>query len=292
MDAANSMKLAVGTIFLYLPNAILFFGFMSDVVNQEINRSIASIAGLLGVFSTYLLGKIRLPTRTSVTTATSASTVPAPNPFDQVAPTSNNPFDAFGGKRNMKGGANPFFCSIPGLSGFESQIAPQNLIMTVSILFYYMLSEWINNPSQSISLSVTSGIIILLQVISLVMNDCLRAFKFSEVSVAIPLVLAIVLGVGYGGIVYALYTKLILPKIEEDLARRSAPVSSSSGPDTFVCPPGYIRIKGVCKKTKDGTEISIGQSGQQVSADLDDGDYELVGELFKDGELITSSIVD
>ena len=187
MDPANTVRRAAETVFLYLPNAVLFFGFMSDIVNQEINRSIASIAGLLGVFLTFLLGKIRLPTKAGPAVATSGT---PSNPFDTETPTPGgpNPFDQFGGKRRMKGGANPFFCSIPGLSGFESNLAPQNLVLTVSILFYYMLSEWIDNPSRSISLSVTAGIVILAQIVSLIVNDCLKPFKFSEISIAIPVI--------------------------------------------------------------------------------------------------------
>lgn len=256
-------------ILLYVPNAVLFFGFMSDIVNQEVNRSIASISGLVGVSLTFLIGKLVPVVKSYVYTPPASMTATAlpGGPLTSEAPDTN-PF---------RGGGNPLLCSIPGLSLLETDLAPQNLLLTTAILFYYMLSEWVSNPTQSIGVSITSAIIILSQIVSLFMNDCLGKFRFSETSKAIPIILALVLGIGYGGITYAMWEKVIVPRLGSGSTSVGGSLKSTE-------PVGSL--------SKDSQEVKIGSPGEQVSADLEDGDYELVGELFKDGELITSSIVD
>ena len=170
-------------------------------------------------------------------------------------------------------------CSLPGFEWLENKIAPQGIIMSMTVLWYLMIEMWdTGQGDNSVALGVTTAITFALQWFVLQTNGCLESYLFGPWSAITALVMAIT----FAGTSYGVQKTISVPTVP--------PTKDPAGNNT--CPAGYEMIQGVCKKQ---LPILVGDSAKKTetcSPDVGDGDFELVGELFKDGELITSSIVD
>jgi hypothetical protein len=130
----------------------------------------------------------------------------------------------------------------------------------------------------TVALGVTTLITFVLQWFVLHKNGCLTNYVFNSWSPITALVMSIV----FAGASYGIQKSISVPTVP--------PTTDAAGNNT--CPAGYEMVQGVCKKQ---LPILVGDTTKKTetcSPDVGDGDFELVGELFKDGELITSSIVD
>jgi hypothetical protein len=192
-----------------------------------------------------------------------------------IAETVNDPLKnaPVGGQR---GGALP--CDVPGFEWLNSEIAPQSIVMSMTILWFILIQAWDNGESsQTIGLGVTTAIVFFLQVAVLRKSDC----KFGMWS----FIIALIMGIAFAGVSYGV--QKLLPQSANNPQSPSGPTSAN-----FIrCPNGqvYNRIKKKCMPT-DEKVISVGDPAGQ-SQPVDDND-QFVCEAYKDGELVTSTIVE
>lgn len=308
---------------LYFPNTLLVYGFMADIVNSRYRYSIAGITALFGmVFNKLFGGQIiagllqtvrgiaslipkadvsvfdafskgnPLFTGTSISKGPTETTprVPTPPPIPDVPAGPTPPAPPMRG-----GGTN--LCSLPGFEWLENKVAPQGVIMSMTVLWYLMIELWdTGGGQQSITVSVITAVIFLVQWLVLSKNKCLDSYVFSNWSVFTSLVMSIVFaGTSYG----------IQKYIPYYTASRNVPPVPSGTPGTFVCPSGTLPSPsgdscvnklgpGGTKLTSGGLgstqTISVGGVGEKTQA-VDDND-QFVCEAYKDGELVTSTIVE
>ena len=174
-------------------------------------------------------------------------------------------------KRKQRGGASPFSlvetCSLPGFAWLENDIAPQGIVMSMTILSYLLYELWDHGLfEQSIGLSVTTGIVFLIQSIHLVGNGCLENYRYKNWSILVALAIAIGAGTSSYAIQKRILGGVVMPSTN---SKQTLGTTSNSGFETI---------------------INVGEKSAQ-SQPVNDQD-QFVCEAYKDGELVTSTIVD
>jgi hypothetical protein len=216
-----------------------------------------------------------------------ASTTSTPDDEDGL------PAYSSGGQR---GGATDL-CSLPGFEWLENKIAPQGIVMSMTVLWYLMIELWDTGAGpQSAALGVTAAITFGLQWFVLHTNNCLTSYKYGTYSA----IIALIMGITFAGTSYG-----IQKQISKYRGTSSVPPVPSGTPGTFVCPPGTtqaasgegcvpilgpgggIAPSGLGSSTE---TINVGGSNEKTQA-VDDND-QFVCEAYKDGELVTSTIVE
>jgi hypothetical protein len=195
----------------------------------------------------------------------------------------------------MQGGATDL-CSLPGFEWLENKIAPQGIVMSMTVLWYLMIELWDTGAGpQSMALGITSAITFGLQWFVLHRSNCLTSYKYGTYSA----IIAVIMGITFAGTSYG-----IQKQIAKYRGTSSVPPVPSGKPGTFVCPPGTVQsLSGdacVNKLGPGGTApsgfgasesiINVGGSNEKTQA-VDDND-QFVCEAYKDGELVTSTIVE
>lgn len=193
----------------------------------------------------------------------------------------------------MEGGATDL-CSLPGFEWLENKIAPQGIVMSMTVIWYLMIELWdTGGGPQSMALGITSAITFGLQWIVLQRSNCLASYKYGTYSA----IIALIMGITFAGSSYG-----IQKQIAKYRGTSSVPPVPSGKPGTFVCPPGTVpSLSGDSCVNKLGpggttpsgfgeTIINVGGSNEKTEA-VDDND-QFVCEAYKDGELITSTIVE
>jgi len=214
-----------------------------------------------------------------------ASTLPpvAPLPEGSVQPGPPPP---------MEGGATDL-CSLPGFEWLENKVAPQGIVMSMTVLWYLMIELWDTGAGpQSMALGITSAITFGLQWLVLQRSNCLTSYKYGTYSA----IIALIMGITFAGTSYG-----IQKQIAKYRGTSSVPPVPSGTRGTFVCPSGTVpSLSGDSCVNKLGpggtppslseTIINVGGSNEKTQA-VDDND-QFVCEAYKDGELITSTIVE
>jgi hypothetical protein len=274
-----------GNLVAYLPNAIFAYGFIADIVNQRYHYSIASITSLIGmVINKYIGGPLVSSVGTSISNwrssrAAPGRAAPPPPPGGPAGvPPEVNPFAGMGGKRRVqRGGALP--CDVPGFEWLSSDIAPQSIVMSMTVLWYILIESWdTGQGSQTIALGVTTAIVFFLQCGVLRAGDC----RFGVWS----FVIALIMGITFAGTSYG------IQKLLPQSTNSSAGPNATYGPgNTIGCPNGQVfnKIKKKCMYTNEQV-IQVGDQGGQSEPVNDDDQF--VCEAYRDGELITSTIVE
>ena len=226
------------------------------------------------------------PAAASAATVAAASNLPTDDESGSI-------FDLTALPPDQRGGA--ITCSLPGFEWLENTTAPQGIIMSMTVLWYLMIELWDTGSSgQTVALGVTTAITFIIQWLVLARNGCLNSYRFAEYSPLIALVMAITFaGSSYG----------IQKIIKKNMSSGGIPVAPvpSGTPGTFVCPPGTVLAAngeqcvtplgpGGTQQTPTQSIINVGEKSNQ-SQPVDDND-QFVCEAYKDGELVTSTIVD
>jgi hypothetical protein len=222
-----------------------------------------------------------------------AATTPAPRPVDTLE---EEELPAYGSGR-QRGGATDL-CTLPGFEWLENKIAPQGIVMSMTVLWYLMIELWDTGAgSQSMALGITTAITFGLQWLILHRNNCLTSYKYGTYSAIIALIMAITFaGTSYG----------IQKQLSKYRGTSTVPPVPSGSPGTFVCPPGTVASPSgdacINKLGPGGTPssglgsantesiINVGGLNEKSQA-VDDQD-QFVCEAYKDGELVTSTIVE
>jgi len=293
-------------LILCMPNVFFVYGFIADIVGNKYHYSVASLTALCGMIINRVLGlpvangisfirsKINTKIATPIASAlASAGIVPVAPVPPQRGGTAEE--DAWGAPLPVPVNVKNKFCSLPGFEWLENTIAPQGIVMSMTVLWYLMIEMWDTGQGQNtIALGVTTLITFGVQWFVLYSNGCLKDYIFQSWSPITALIMSITFaGTSYG----------IQKVIARNVSSGGSPVSPvpSATPGTFVCPPGTVQ-------SADGTQcvtplgpggtiqgrlqavINVGGNNAQ-SEPVDDND-QFVCEAYKDGELVTSTIVE
>jgi hypothetical protein len=159
-------------------------------------------------------------------------------------------------------------CSLPGFAWLENDIAPQGIVMSMTILSYLLYELWDHGLfEQSIGLSVTTAIVFVMQTINLVGNGCLENYRFKNWSILLALLIAVASGTSSYAIQKRILGAVVMPSTN---SKQTVGTTSQKSPFETI--------------------ISVGETSGQ-SEPVNDQD-QFVCEAYKDGELITSTIVD
>jgi len=274
----------VSRIVLFIPIAVVMFGFIADMVLGEYHYSAGGFTAIIGMVINKLGGDSIGPALTRM-----ASYMPSMPTFGRTPPPPPPPpgltaaeMAMLGGQR---GGAVP--CSLPGFEWLENTFAPQGTVMSMTVLFYILIEMWdTGRTANSLGVGMTTLFVFLLQSVVYVRNDCLSRYTYGKWS----LVIALVMGIVFAGSAYG--TVKATAKITGSSGTRGTLVPPKNPTAVnFSCPAGtHLSPEGNCVGGVGGSEnIAVGQFQGETSAPTDPND-QFVCEAYKDGELITSTI--
>jgi hypothetical protein len=254
----------IARVILYIPIALGMFGFFADAVNGKYHYTPTSLTAMFGMGINKLLGSTvagLVASAGNYVINRGRAAVPTAAPAGPVAPAPEIPIDVNPFAGGQRGGAVP--CTLPGFEWLENTIAPQGLIVSMTVLFY-ILFEMVDT-SQTSNIPAIGGvtlIVFLLQSFTYVRNGCLVGYDYGKWSLIIALAMSAV----FAGVSYEI-VKVI---------NKALTSSASATP-------------GTTPTAKPSEEIQVGQFLGEKSAPTDPND-QFVCEAYKDGELITSTI--
>jgi hypothetical protein len=245
--------------FVYLPTALLTFGILVDVINQDFRYTIATLIGLGAILLNKIFGMgiDKWSGRTAnvvgdiVAELTGAVTTP---------PTSY---------------AN---CIVPGFESFESIYMPQSILLTTTIFTYFLFDfASTRDSSKNVSAAVFMLGSLAVQTGILYKNGCLDKYWITSYPILNALVAAVA-GMSLGGFSYL-------------IVKNSAPGRLPSAIDS--APPFVIHEKFNVIKTDKLPGVGKCKSGaEKCDAPSDKEQDQFVCEAYKNGELITSTIAE
>lgn len=185
------------------------------------------------------------------------------------------------------------YCDVPGFTWAANKMAPVSIVLTQTILWFHMIQDWATGNTSHTPMAGTMSILMFaLQWFGLSKNGCLESYRSGIYSPILSLIISIaVAGTSYG----------VLKNMPTSTGgggggpSKVKPIPATPGSDKFVCPGGYkLGPSGDCEKM-------LGPGGSQFekqilvggqSAPVDDDQDAFVCEAYKDGELVTSTIVE
>ena len=282
----------------HLPNTLFVYGFIADILNVQYHRSIQSFTALalLSLVKLFEWGNVGQRVGEGISSLGMASSIPSLFTAAAVgtaaaytAPTATAVIaTAIIATAIASVGIQPSNkCTIPGLLGYlDTKIAPTNIMLTMTVMWYALFEDWSNGVgSNTAFLGITTMLLFIAQCFSYYVSGCYNQYNLPLWAPLIALVLSIVSAVTS----FYINKKLIHYSYQDS----SAPVESLI-PGVFVCPSGQIPDgKGGCMLSSTPpreTPIVVGEPSRQTQP-LDDND-QFVCEAYKDGELVTSTIVE
>ena len=243
----------------YVPVALLSFGFVADIVSQTFNYSVGGIVGIIAMALNGLVGaglsrgSVGQAVEKAQEVATEAvSNIPAVGEVTSWLPDIPGPPPPPSAQQG--GGAEVF--SFPGFGGFDNKYAPQNILVTTTIMFYYMIGQWESgNANRTMAPGLTLLVTVLSQVGIRYTHGCLDPMWAPLVSIA-------------GGIVFGIggYHAVKAIKGTTDSSKGTTP-SSLSGTEAPT----------------DATKPADGSKCSEASGD------DFVCDLYKNGELVSTT---
>ena len=189
----------------YLPHILVLFGVLADIFTMAGVYSIPSLVGLLSILSHWILQFIWAGAQAVIgdvyrlaTTAPRSTPTPPTDLLDAAAARRAAQRAAVGG---ATGGAisNYSGCEIQGFESLKSPYAPQGLVVTSTIFWYYLLDLLINrNILDGVGTIVTFAVFTGFQAF------VLRSCEDMVGSVAIKTLISLVEGFISGGIGYTI----------------------------------------------------------------------------------------
>jgi len=256
--APPGMGLIFTDAITFLPHILILFGVFADIFTLQGAYSIPSLVGLLSIPIHYVfqflwsgvaafIGDImKLIATVPAGTSSDKSVFSMVNPMfkkrDAAVPAAV-PIAQAGGAMSAWSG-----CEIYGFQGLQSPYAPQGLVVTATVFWYYLLDLSMNrNPLDTIATALAFPLFFGLQVWQL--SSC---EKFSE-SVAAKSAIALVEGLIIGGTGYGIIQSSIPDRLPSavlpTVPRLSAMTRNPDGSYT----------------DSDGNEYVIGPDGRPIS---------------------------
>ena len=245
---------AFSTFMIYTPTAILTFGFIADMLAQQYNMSAGSFVGIAAVLLNWGLGRAM-----GVKPAPSAAPDDGPVFGPDLPPGGlsnyNIPGNPFLGGKRQRGGAAVLadICNnIPGLnlSGYFSQ----PILMTATILMFYLNGMYANNPTHALSGSIFTYTFILLQAFFVWKHCALAGTNKLDWKQVVG---AIFVGLALGTVGYWI-NDAIFPNKTPGSYGPNAPMygGTQSTPGVGTCAPPNDQDQFVCEAYKNGELIS------------------------------------
>jgi hypothetical protein len=159
------------TMVLFIPHILIVFGFIADALSQDFRYSVPSITGFLSIFFNWGLGLILRKFM---------GTMSAPPPLVGGAETG---------------------CFIPGFDSFTSEFTSAPIVVTSTIMFYYVIDLLQNRGFYQSGATIIAMIaFIASQFWILKNNGCFAGFS----SVGAALSSSVLVGLLFGGSAYGL----------------------------------------------------------------------------------------
>ena len=213
---------------LYLPHIMLLFGVLADMFTMQGVYSIPSLVGLLSIPVSgfvmkyfwmgigdsvrYIVELLAMRKSGTTTTTTTTTTTKTANPF--VSPEPVQPISARTRSKGTtalptpaKGGA-PLTttydgCTVQGFSGLQSPYAPQTLVVTATVFWYYIIDLIISKGPSTAGLSL--GVFLAFYVAQMfLIGDCSVEGASVQVSRWLKGIIAMSEGALYGGTAFAM----------------------------------------------------------------------------------------
>ena len=246
--APPGMGLIFTDAITFLPHILILFGVFADIFTLQGAYSIPSLVGLLSIPIHYalqflwtgvaaMIGDIIKLISTVPATASAAASTPLFSGTNTGASVGRTP--TIGGAMSAWNG-----CEIYGFQGLQSPYAPQGLVVTATIFWYYLLDLSMNrNALDTIATALAFPLFFGLQVWQL--SSCEKFSESVAAKSAIALVEGLIIGgTGYGIIQSSIPDRLpsaVLPTVPRLSSMRKNPDGSytdSSGNEYIIGPDG------------------------------------------------------
>jgi len=230
----------------FLPHILILFGVFADIFTLQGAYSIPSLVGLLSIPLHYVfqflwsgvaafIGDIM---KLIATVPAATSSTPLFSGTDTGASVGRRPATSGGAMSAWNG------CEIYGFQGLQSPYAPQGLVVTATIFWYYLLDLSMNrNPLDTVATALAFPLFFGLQVWQL--SSCEKFTESVAVKSAIALAEGLIIGgTGYGIIQSSIPDRLpsaVLPTVPRLSSMTKNPDGSytdSSGNEYVIGPDG------------------------------------------------------
>lgn len=238
----------------FLPHILILFGILADIFSLRGAYSIPSLVGLLSILIHYAMQFLWSGVTALVGDVYKLIMTPETNSGVPTATTTNKygDDDLWKGIGKTIGGAMSAWngCEVYGFESLKSPYAPQGLVVTATIFWYYLLDLWNNrNALDSVATALTFPLLFGLQVWQL--NTCDNMVG----SVGIKSVIALAEGFIIGGTGYG----IVQSTIPERLPSYGLPKTPLLSSMTKNADGTY--------SAADGTVYVIGPNGEPVPQD-------------------------
>ena len=233
----------------FLPHILILFGILADIFTLRGAYSIPSLVGLLSIAIHYAMQFLWSGVTVLIGDVYNLIMTPPKDVPDITALFTGSNTGAQVGRPPTVGGAMSAWngCEVYGFESLKSPYAPQGLVVTASIFWYYLLDLLMNrNPLDSIATGLAFPLLFGLQVWQL--NSCENMVG----SVAIKSVIALAEGFIIGGTGYG----IIQSTIPERLPSHGLPKTPLLSSMTKNADGTY--------SAADGTVYVIGPNGEPV----------------------------
>ena len=200
---------------LFLPHILVVFGFVADALSQDFRYSIPSLAGFASLLVNWGIGLL------------AGKVMPAP------APTTT-----------LVGGSYDSGCAVPGFEWLASSYSSAPMVVTFTIMFYYLLDLWQNRGIESsVSTMIATAAFSIAQFVILRTNGCFSSFS----NPAIPFATSGAIGLLVGGSIYGIVQAVDRSRLPTTVYARETQVTSS----TPTAPPKKPCADGKCEAPSD-----------------------------------------
>lgn len=166
-------------------------------------------------------------------------------------------------------------CATPGLGCVQTSFAPVGILLNTSILSCHFFESYVTGDKRSAGLAAgVGGAAFLVELVTQWAKGCTSAYKYGIGSSIISLLL----GIASGATAYYTMKNTGLESFTQ----------SSQDEGIFHPPPAPEKAK---KSSESSKKIVVG-AATDTSEPVDESQDAFVCEAYKDGELITSTIVD
>lgn len=201
---------------LFLPHILVVFGFVADALSQDFRYSIPSLAGFASLLINWGLG------------------LAFGKAFAAMRPT---PVPIVGGSYDTG-------CAVPGFEWLASSYSSAPMVVTFTIMFYYLLDLWQNRGfGSSVSTMIATAAFSIAQFMILRTNGCFSSFS----NPAIPFATSAAIGLLVGGSFYGIVQAADRSRLPTTVYAMESQVTSSS-PTT---PPKKPCADGKCEAPSD-----------------------------------------
>jgi hypothetical protein len=228
----------------FLPHILILFGVFADIFTMQGAYSIPSLVGICSIPINSLMSKVLDGVNIMFNDLVTIYNTQRAGPS---VPAAGNPFA--GGARRGGGGLTAWDgCTIKGFEFFSSNYAPQGLVVTASIFWYYLLDLMINrHPIDSMLTWLAFILFFGLQAMQL--KDC----KELEMAFFVKTFIAIAEGFIIGGVGYGIVQSTIPTRLPSAVLPQGPNITS------------LVKQADGTYKDKAGNEYIVGPDGRPIA---------------------------